>query len=140
MFAPNIVHIIASSFYSFEAGQKLVRSLSNYFSSIAIELLLQDGQRQLCGFVWFDRDRTTLLMTDNTPKDCMNERILHIHVYTDQSLQSIMVERFAVVDVAGLGRGHSFGKNLGLLTLRNHETFAKYSPKPCPAWRPPTES
>ena len=27
------------------------------FSSIAIELLLQDGQRKLCGF--FGRDRTT---------------------------------------------------------------------------------
>ena len=29
--------------------------------SIAIELLLHDGQRKFCGFVWFDRDRTILL-------------------------------------------------------------------------------
>ena len=45
---------------------------------------------------------------DNTPKDCMNERILLIHVFTDPSLHSIMVERFAVVDVAGLGAGTQF--------------------------------
>ena len=51
---------------------------------------------------------TTLLTTDNTPKDCINERILLIHVYTDPSLHSIMVKRFAVVDVAGLGVGIQF--------------------------------
>ena len=37
---------------------KVSRSRSNYFSSIAIELLLQDGQRKLCGLSWFDRDRS----------------------------------------------------------------------------------
>ena len=51
-----------------------------------------------------------------------------------------MVERFAVVDVAGLGAGHSFGKNLGLLTAAKSRSFRKYSPHPCRAWRPPTES
>ena len=65
MFAPNIV--IDITFYWFEAGQKLVRSRSNYFISIAIELLLQDGQSKFCGFFWFDRGQTTLLTTDNTP-------------------------------------------------------------------------
>ena len=54
------------------------------------------------------RDRTTMLMTQNRPKDCINERILLIHVYTDPSLHSIIVERFAVVDVAGLGAGAQF--------------------------------
>ena len=34
-------------------------------SSIAIELLLQDGQRNFFGFFLFDR--TTLLTTENTP-------------------------------------------------------------------------
>ena len=38
-------------------------------------------------------------------KDRMNERVILVHVYTDQSPHSIMVERFAVVDVAGLGAG-----------------------------------
>ena len=42
------------------------------------------------------------------PKDCMNERILLIDVYADPSLHSIMVERFAVVDVAGLEAGTRF--------------------------------
>ena len=49
VFAPNIV--IHITFYWFEAGQKLVLSRTNYFSSVAIELLLQDGQRKLCGFL-----------------------------------------------------------------------------------------
>ena len=49
--------VIDITFYLFEAGQKLVRSRSNYFSSIAIELLLQDGQCKLCGCFWFDRER-----------------------------------------------------------------------------------
>ena len=71
--APNIVSDI--TFYWFEAGQKLVQSRSNYlssiaiyFSSIAIELLLQDGQRKFCGFfssIAIDPDQTTLLTTDN---------------------------------------------------------------------------
>ena len=38
----------------------------------------------------------------------MNERVLLVHVCTDPSLHSIMVERFAIVDVAGLGAGTEF--------------------------------
>ena len=60
VFAPNIV--IDITFYWFEAGQKLV-----HVSSIAIDLLLQDGQRNLCDCFSFDHDRTTLPTTDNTP-------------------------------------------------------------------------
>ena len=70
----------------------------------------------------------------------MNERILRtvlVLVCTDPSLHSIMVERFAVVDVVGLGRGHSFGKNLGVLTAVKSQNFRKiFAPPPPP--RPPT--
>ena len=95
VFAQNIVHVIASTFYWFEAGQKLkVRSNSFYRTDNA-------NCVDLFGSIAIDRDRTTLFTTDNMPKECMNERILLIHVFTDPSLHIIMVERFAVVDVAG---------------------------------------
>ena len=60
VFAPNIVHVIASTFYWFEAGQNLVRSRSNYFyrtdnancgdlfGSIAIELLCSRRTKTAC--------------------------------------------------------------------------------------------
>ena len=60
MIPPDI--IIDIIFYRFEAGQKLVRSRSNYLSSISTELLLQDGQ--ILRMFWFDRDRTTSIRTD----------------------------------------------------------------------------
>ena len=44
--------------------QFLVRSRSNYFSSIAIELLLQDGQRKLCGRFGRDRSRSNYFARD----------------------------------------------------------------------------
>ena len=65
MFAPDIV--ISITFSCYEAGEELVRLRSIYLSSIAIELLLQDGQSKLSGSFWFDRDRLTLLTTDTTP-------------------------------------------------------------------------
>ena len=52
--------------------------VSSIAIEIAIELFLQEGQRYLCGIVWFDRDRTTLLTMDNAP--------LLINFYTDQIL------------------------------------------------------
>ena len=63
----------------------------------------------------------------------MNERILLIHVYTDPSLHSIMVESFAVVDVAvvdvDVRVGDSFGKNLGPLTAAKSRSFRKIFPQ-----------
>ena len=56
LFVPNI----DITFYCFEAGHKLDSSRSGYLSSIAIELLLQDGQSNLCGCFLFDHDRSRL--------------------------------------------------------------------------------
>ena len=42
----------------------------------------------------------------------------------------IMVERFAVVEVAGLGAGTQFVKNLGLLTAAKSRNFRKIPPPP----------
>ena len=67
----------------------------------------------------------------------------------------IMVERFAVVEVAGLGAGDTvLLRLLGLLTAAKSRNFRKIPPaplppppphthaplKPLPAWRPPTKS
>ena len=55
---PNIV--IDITCYWFEAGQKLVRSRSNYFCRT-------DNANFADFFGSIDRDRTTLLTTDNSP-------------------------------------------------------------------------
>ena len=44
------------------------RCLSFYFSRIAIELLLQEtDSANFADCFWFDRDRTSLLTTENAP-------------------------------------------------------------------------
>ena len=60
-------------------------------------------------------------------KDYMNERVRLVHVCTDQIPHSIMVERFAIVNVAGLGAGTQFWKESG--TLDRCE-IAELSPSP----------
>ena len=79
-------------------------SLYYYFSSIAIELLLQDGQRKFCGFFWFDRDQITLLTTDNAPYD-------EVEKLTQTSLQIIKSDEkinfCVIVDQSAFSGNHS---------------------------------
>ena len=67
--APNIV--IDITFNWFEAGQKLVRSRSNYFSWIAIEVVSRENTHFFlffffCSFA-IDCNPAALLTTENAP-------------------------------------------------------------------------
>ena len=87
MLTPNKVTII--TFNWFEAGQKLVRSRSKYFSSIPVKLLLQDRQRVFCAFFgsnYFAHDIHTLIYYTG----CIFLVFVHVDLTFDQvSLTSL---------------------------------------------------